>query len=100
MKYEKINDNYLKLAMDEKYLDKKYCQECAKKIISEYGWEMISEMELAKEIYGHAFIFYKGSILKNIPGLKEKVFDHVADGIDVENKLDKRQGAFEMIWKL
>lgn len=92
--------DYLKLEMEEKYLDKAYCEKLAGDIIWENKWDKISREELAKEIYGHAFVCYKWEFIKHLPIMKEKIYDHTADGIDIENKVDRFQNVWNVLWTM
>lgn len=92
--------DHMSLEMDQKYLDKQYCKKLAGDIIWENKWDQVSQMELAKEIYGHAFVFYKWEFLEKLPIAKEKIYDHTADGIDIENKLDRYHKVWDAIWNL
>lgn len=91
---------HINLQMNEKFLDKKYCEKCAGEIICENSWTHVSQDDLAKEIYGHAFVYYKWVFLKRLPIAKEKIYEHTVDGIDIENKTDRFQFAWNVIWRL
>lgn len=92
--------DHIKLEMEEKYLDKAYCEKLAGDIIWDNKWDQVSQKQLAKEIYGHAFVFYKWEFLKNVPVVNKKIYDHTADGIDLDNKVDRFQHVWEAVWNL
>lgn len=56
--------------------------------------------QLKKEIYGHALVFYRASILGEIPGVNQAVYSHVANGIDIENKVDRFQAVWNILWNV
>lgn len=90
----------MKLKMEEKYLDKTYCEKLAGDIIWENKWDQVSRKQLAKEIYGHAFVYYKWSVMKHVPLVNKLVYAHAADGIDLDNKVDRFQAVWEVVWNL
>jgi len=88
-----------RLRMREEFLKKDFCVKRAQKLISYNDWENVSVMQIAKEIYGHAYVYYYMKWLKKTPLTDRLIYEHVADGIDVEDKTDKFQLAWEWIWK-
>lgn len=94
----KYIDGGLNIGMQEAYLKKNICIAQAKGIIRTYGWKNVTADQLAKEIRGHAIVRYKASWLKGIPGLNSAIYSHVADGVDVQNKVDRFQWAWNMMW--
>ena len=89
----------INIGMSTAYLDKNICNEQAKGLIRTYGWKDVSALQLAKEIYGHAIVYYKFSLLEKIPGLNTEVYQHAADGVDVKNQVDEHQWLWDIIWK-
>ena len=85
--------------MKEEYLDKEVCIKRAQKLISYNDWKNVSVMQIAKEIYGHAYVFYCMEWLNKLPVANWLIYKHVADGIDVEDRLDSFQFVWEWIWK-
>ncbi|SFU69243.1 hypothetical protein [Butyrivibrio sp. M55] len=88
----------INIGMSRGYLDKNICNEQAKGIIRTYGWTNVTAQQLAKEIYGHAYVYYNFSWLSNVPGLNKKVYDHAADGVDLVNGVDDHQAVWEFLW--
>lgn len=88
------------LGMFPGYLDKTKATEKAKEVIRNYGWTNVTVDQLAKEIYGHAAIYYKAAFLSKIWGLNEGVYQHAANGVDVVNGVDRFQPVWELIWAL
>lgn len=64
----------MKLRMDEKYLDKAYCDKKAGQIIWKKKWNNVSHKQLAKEIYGHAFVFYRLQFLSKCPCFDKMIY--------------------------
>jgi|GEM_PF-7022944 len=93
-----INGGGINLGMTKGYLNKNICIDTAKWITRTKGWKKVTIMQLAREIYGHAFVFYKLKVLKYSKTLKKRLYDHCADGVNVENKVDKYQAAWNKIW--
>lgn len=90
--------DHVKIEMKEAYLDKEFCLKLAGDIIWENKWDQISVEEMAKEIYGHAFVFYKWEFLEKLPIAKEKIYDHTADGIDLDNHIDRYHNVWDIVW--
>ena len=88
-----------KLRMRETYLDKEVCIRRAQKLVSYNEWKNVSVMQIAKEIYGHAYVYYHMEWLGKLPVAKSVLYQHVADGIDLEDKTDTFQGIWEWLWK-
>ncbi len=97
MKLPKSNKR--KLRMREEYLDKNICVKRAQKLVSYNEWKHVSVMQIAKEIYGHAYVYYHMKWLKELPLADCLIYSHVSDGIDVEDKSDMFQFVWEWIWK-
>lgn len=94
-----------KLTMSRDYLKKTFCEVVAKSVLrsqkqSGEPWNNITADQLMKEIYAHAYIYYKWSVLEKIPILSNKIYKPTTNGIDIENGVDSRQWAFELIWNL
>ncbi len=94
------NRRFASLQMKKEYLDKNRCREAAESLVRVYGWERVSADQLAKEIYGHAFIYYKASFMKKNPILYKLAYIHCEDGIDVGNVVDRFQIIWEIIWRV
>jgi len=88
------------IGMQRGYLDKNIALDQARGIIRTYGWTNVTADQLAKEIYGHAAIYYKAAFLSKIPGLNKAVYSHVANGVDVDNCVDRYQTVWNTIWAL
>ena len=91
--------NKRKLHMKEEYLNKDACIKRAQKLVSYNGWTNVSVEQIAKEIYGHAYVYYHMAWLDKLPVANSMIYKHVADGIDVEDKLDPFQFVWEWMWK-
>lgn len=90
----------MNLRMREKYLDKACCKRVAGRCIEKYGWTNVTQEQLAKEIYGHAFVYYKWDFLKKLPIADKEIYSHVEDGIDIADETDRFQAVWELIWRL
>ena len=55
--------------------------------------------QIAKEIYGHAYVYYHWKWMKKLPLANRLIYKHAQDGIDVEDKVDKGQLIWEWIWR-
>ena len=88
------------LGMFPGYLDKTKATEKAKEVIRNYGWTKVTVDQLAKEIYGHAAVYYKAAFLSKVPLLNDAVYSHVANGVDVDNAVDRYQIVWNTIWAL
>lgn len=105
--YSKLDDDAarqiegggINLGMTKGYLNKNICIDTAKWITRTKGWKNITIMQLAKEIYGHAYVVYNLKILKCSKTLKDKYYDHCADGVHVENKVDRYQIVWNRFWR-
>lgn len=93
-------DGGINIGMMRTYLNKNVCLEQGKGIIKTYNWKNVTSLQLAKEIYGHAVVYYRAAILGKIPLVNDAIYSHVADGVDVENKVDKHQAVWETIWNI
>ncbi len=85
--------------MREEYLDKEVCLKRAQKLISYNEWKHVTVEQIAKEIYGHAYVYYRWKWMKKLPLVNHLIYRHAQDGIDVEDKVDKFQFMWEWIWK-
>lgn len=92
--------NQRKLRMREEYLDKEVCLKRAQKLISYNDWKHVTQDQIAKEIYGHAYVYYRWKWMGKLPFANQLIYSHVRDGIDVEDKVDKGQLIWEWIWRL
>ncbi len=90
----------INIGMSQGYLNKTTCIDQAKGIIMTHGWGNATSMQLAKEIYGDAVVYYKASILGKIPVLDEAVYSHVANGVDLANGVDRYQAVWDLLWNL
>lgn len=89
------------IGMYSSYLDKNVCLEQARGVIRTHKWTNVTADQLQREIYGHAVVYYKWSALQNIPVLDEKVYAHVADGVDLDNQVDRYQWVWDNVtWKM
>ena len=88
----------IKLSMELSMLNKEYCQKLAYQYIEENDWKHIPPKALAKEIYGHAFVFYRMKFLSKVAVLDQKIYSHASDGVDIEDKIDKHQTLWEFLW--
>lgn len=93
-----ISGGGINIGMTRGYLNKTTCIDTAKGIIRTRGWKKVTSQQLAKEIYGHAAVFYRLSILKKIPKLDKAVYSHCADGVNLDNVTDKYQRYWNIIW--
>lgn len=64
------------------------------------NWTNVTAYQIAQEIYGHAAVFYNfGGLTKLIPdGQGGNIYSHLADGVDIENKVDRYQSVWNTIW--
>ena len=93
-------DGGVNLGMSQAYLSKTICIQQAQGVIRTYHWNNVTGDELAKEIYGHAVVYYRMAVLSKIPVLDTAVYAHVANGVDVDNAVDRYQWAWNLIWNL
>lgn len=85
--------------MQEKYLNKECCIKRAQKLVDYNGWKNVTVEQLAKEIYGHAYVYYHWTWMSKLPVANHMIYNHAADGIDVTDKPDSFQPVWEWIWK-
>ncbi len=90
----------LNIGMSRTYLNKSICISQGRGIVQTHNWKNVTAMQLAQEIYGHAVVYYKLAILGKIPVLDNLVYSHAANGVDLENAVDKYQAVWETIWNL
>ena len=88
-----------KIRMDEKYLEKDACMKSAQTLMEKYHWTKVTTEQLPKEIYGHAYVYYRWKWMEKLPVANRLVYSHAADGIDVTDKVDSFQPVWEWIWK-
>ncbi|HAU86169.1 MAG TPA: hypothetical protein DCW90_11955 [Lachnospiraceae bacterium] len=94
-------DGGLNIGMNRGYLDKNICLDQARGVIRTYNWKNVTAEQLQREIYGHAVVYYKWSVLQNIPYLDEKVYSHVADGVDLDDQVDRYQWVWDNVtWRM
>lgn len=87
------------LTTSRMFLNKTTCDSVAFTYIKNCGWKNITQDQLKKEIYAHAYVYYKMAYLQNIPiSTVQDIYNSAANGIDIEDKVDSRQWAFELIW--
>lgn len=86
----------INIGMTQGYLNKTTCMDVGKGIIKTHGWKNVTSLMLAKEIYGHAVVYYKASVLADIPILDNAIYSHVANGVDLEDKEDR----FKSTWNI
>lgn len=92
------DDLVINLGMNRGYLNKSTCIAQARGIIQKHGWNNVTSTQLAKEIYGHAYVCYNWEFLGNIPKVDEAVYAHVTDGVHVTNKVDDYQFVWDFLW--
>lgn len=95
------------IGMTRAYLKKSYCEILAQHYIDS-GWTNVTTKQLKKEIYGHAYAYY--NMTSAIVRLKEagisaplivwatKAFPHLADGVDIEDAVDRYQIVWNVLW--
>ena len=86
--------------MEEKFLNKDYCLDKAKLIYNIKKLDM-SVIDIAKELYAHAVLYYYGNKLKDNNNLKRYIIEH-CERIDLEVGGDKpaRKIVYNLIWLL
>ncbi len=85
--------------MYKELLDKQHCIALSQSIQRLYGYYNISVMDIAKELYGHAYVYYKLPILNKIPVKSvNSIYKSAANGADIGNARDSRAWAFDIIW--
>lgn len=85
--------------MDEKYLKKDVCVKRAQRLIEKYHWTHVTAEQLSKEIYGHAYVYYRWKWMSKLLVANRLIYSHATDGIDVEDKVDNFQFVWEWLWK-
>lgn len=88
----------LSLATTKSFLDKNYCLTQARRIVITYGWKNVTYKELAKEMYGHAQVYFNWpKVIQNIKVDNEAVKDH-CKSIELDNGVDHYQPLWNKIW--
>ncbi len=103
--YETINEaeqmelmgGGINLSMNYNFTKRPYCSRSAFTYIYNCKWKNISEEALKKELYAHAYVYYKWGFLENIP-LASSIYEDASDGIYIEDAEDSRQWVFDIIW--
>ncbi len=90
----------INIGMSRGYLNKTTCMDQGKGIIRTRNWKNVTSLQLAKEIYGHAVVYYRAAILAKIPILDNAIYSHVANGVDLANEVDRYQAVWNTIWNL
>lgn len=88
----------INIGMKKEYLDKQFCKQFAKELIKTHQWQKVEADQLAKEIYGHAFIYCHFKMLGKVKSLDKAIYSHVANGVDLDNHVDRFQFAWNVIW--
>ncbi|OYP43345.1 hypothetical protein C8E03_10463 [Lachnotalea glycerini] len=93
-------DGGVNIGMYRTYLNKEACLYVAGQWVRDGKWTNVTATQIAHEIFGHAVGYYKlAALLKIIPDLKgSNFYSHVANGVDINNVVDKYQSAFDIIW--
>ncbi len=91
---------YENLPMENCYMQKDFCEKIALQKISDNHWSKVTAEQLTKEIFGHAFVFYKFRFLKKIPFLNKMIYSHVENGIDIADHVDTFQPVWNILWEL
>lgn len=93
----------LNLEMKECYYDKKECIVEAQKIFDSKKITGMTVMQIAEEIYTHAFVFVNFHFLPakvRETALARRIFNSAANGVDLEDNGDtvKRRICYFLIW--
>ena len=88
----------INIGMTRGYLSKTICLDQARGVIRTYKWKNVTGGQLAREIYGHAMVYFRWGVLGDIPIINNLVYSHVADGVDLDNKVDKYQTVWDFLW--
>lgn len=81
------------------YLNKSACQQLAAEYVRYGVVTGMTSLEVAQEIYAHAYVYYNWQVLKHIP-IASSIYKSAADGIDLENEGDTpvRKAFYAMVW--
>lgn len=90
------------LPVSKDYLKKSTCKSKAKELIDSGQVTGMSQIQIAQEIYAHAFAYYAASTLIDA-GIDAAIVEDIkskAEVIDIANNGDKpsRQAAYLLIW--
>lgn len=92
-----LNGGAINLPMERRFLKKAVCEGEADRWISRGVVGGISRLDMAKEIFAHAIVFYNYSWFQDLPIAKD-IYASAANGIYIEDGLDSRAWAFDLIW--
>lgn len=90
------------IGMFRNYLNKEYCMNLAMYYCSANKFKNVSIKQIAAEIHGHAVAYYNPLIA--IPayicpdGKGSNLYSHLANGVDIEDKVDKYQTVWNFLW--
>lgn len=97
-----IEGGDVSLKMDPYFRSKDNCKRKARQLLDNGKVTGMTQLEIAKEIFAHAAIYYSASKVKSIPGIGSAATNLIghADPIDITNGGDTkaRKVAFGLIW--
>lgn len=98
-----VTVKYAKLMMQESFATQEGCVEAAEEIVAKGLISDMTVMEVAKEIYTHAYVYYHFEKLPKFirsSAFAKKVYRSAANGIDLEDGGDTafRRMCYEAIW--
>lgn len=107
--YSSMNDEEMtyieggaNLGMRTEFLDRDFCTRLGNNLIIVCGWKNVTADQLAKEIHGHAVVYYYPTLVavtSILPdGKGNSLYSHVQNGVDIEDKVDKYQFAWNALW--
>lgn len=93
-------DGGVNIGMKQSYLNKNVCMRMGGEWAK--NWNRVTATQIAHEIFGHAVGYYDfATVLKIIPdGNGGNFYNHVKDGVDINNEVDRYQKYFDIIWNV
>lgn len=100
-----VAKKYLNLEMSDYYFDRDNCMKAAQEIVDNEEITGMTVKQIAKEIYTHAYVYYKFDKLPQFVkdlSIAKKAYNSAANGVDLEDNGDslKRRVAYTCIWLL
>lgn len=96
---------YMNIPMEEKLYSRDFCKKMAREIEAKEEITGMTQSQLSREIFAHAYVFYNFRFVPKCLKEKEifkKFYRSVENGVDLEDNGDSfaRRVAYRIIWLL
>lgn len=96
---QKIEGGTVTIANSTAYLNKSTCQQLAAEYVRYGAVTGMTALEVAQEIYAHAYVYYNWQALEDLP-LAGEIYESAADGIHIQDGGDTgvRKAFYALVW--